>query len=169
MSARRLGVRWAAASAAALLMLTGWALAHRMPEVHITAERAELGGEPATALTFRLVAADVLVLLGRDRETNTDLSDEALLKEAGARVLRGITTKGGAARYLGAELEDNHVFLYATGPEALDVTDAKVLASVYDAWTNIYKDERKDGSPTRMFTQWGKQGSQRGHSHGHRH
>jgi hypothetical protein len=168
------GLRLAQLSAALLAALLLWgagasALAHRMPEVQITAERAELGGRAVTAMTFRLTAADALVLLGREREIATDLSDPAILKEAGEKALEAIATEGGPVSYLGGELDENYVYLFAAGPEGLELTDARVLASVYDAWTNIYRDERQEGLPTRMFTQWGEQGSQSGHRHGHHH
>jgi hypothetical protein len=125
-----------------------------MPEVYITAEATELDVGPATVLTFRLAAADVLVLLGKERDTDTELSDPDLLKRAAEKVLAGVTTTGGNPRSIGGELDGNHVFLYAAGPEGMDVTDAKVLSSVFDAWTNIYADERSDVA-TRMFTQSG--------------
>jgi hypothetical protein len=151
------GLLWAATAASA----------HRMPEVHITAETIDVEGEAMTGLTFRLMAADVLALLGADRDLSTDLKDWRVLQQAGERVLAGISTEGGEPNFLGGEVDGNYVFLYASGPKTLDVTDARVLSSAFDAWTNVYEDERSD-VPTRMFTQWGEQGSQHGYHH-HRH
>lgn len=138
------------------------ASAHRMPEVYVTIGSSEVEGEAVTAFTFRLYAEDALKLLGVERDLVVDLSDPALHEKLAGKVAAKVETSGGSLAFFGGDVEGNDVFLYFTAPVGTGVSDAQVLSSVYEQWTNRINDERSGQTETTVFTQ---KGALAGHHH----
>jgi hypothetical protein len=134
-----------------------------MPEVDVTLEATTIGERAVTAVTLRLHAEDALKLLKAAKGGEPGLDDEGALTFLARRAAATITFSGELPlSYVGGEVDGNAVYLFlATGPQAM-VTDASLLSSVYDRWTNRVTDLR-DGEPaTKVFTQGGE-------LHGHHH
>ena len=148
--------------ALAMAGLAAPALAHRMPEVDVVMDVTDLEGQPATSLVFHLEAADVLKLLGLERELSVDLREDNLLRMLSDKVQQQVVVAGGKLTYFGGEVEGDTVYLFYTAPLSINITDARVLTSVYDQWTNRINDQRGDEVVTTVFTQGG---ALEGHHH----
>ncbi|MEE4208150.1 MAG: hypothetical protein V2I43_02655 [Parvularcula sp.] len=139
-----------------VLTLMAPASAHRMPEVYVTLEGADLGGEPITAITLRLHAEDALRLLESEGLTGVELAEPSVLEALGRASGQGISLSGeGRVLFVGGEVEDNRVYLYLAAEEGSEITDAKVLSEVYTNWTNRVTDLRAEEPVTKVFTQGG--------------
>jgi hypothetical protein len=133
----------------------GTAAAHRTPEVHITAEIIEIGGEQRTALTVRMETEDALALGEEKIGTGFTLDDEAVMR-ALARHAAFAIDGSAPLDVLGGEVEADRSFFYLEGPADFELEKASVLSSVYLHWTNYFEDKRQAALPTRMFTQDGR-------------
>lgn len=151
-----------AALAGLALFIPGAASAHRMPEVDITVTTSEVEAGEVAVFTFRFHAADVLKVLGRDRDIEVDLSDPKLLAQLAVKAEERVRLEGGVLDYFGGEADRNAVFLFYTAKPDAQITDASVLSSVYRSWTNRVNDERSGETVTKLFTQGGEI---RGHKH----
>ncbi|MEM6913795.1 MAG: hypothetical protein AAF511_07440 [Pseudomonadota bacterium] len=138
-----------------LLALTAAAQAHRMPEVYITLEDSDLGGEPITAVTLRLHAEDAIALLSANNQPANNLETREEHKALAQLSVQGLTTNGETLSFLGGEVEGRAVLLYLTASPALKVIDSAILSTVYDQWTNHVMDRTQDGSRDLVFTQGG--------------
>ncbi|GGY56273.1 hypothetical protein [Parvularcula lutaonensis] len=154
--------RFLQALALIALLAPGIASAHRMPEVDITIATSEVGGEEVAAFTFRFHAADVLKALGLDRAVDVDLSDPKVLAMMAAKAEAKVVTEGGTLDYFGGETDGNAVYLFFTAKPGTVITDASVLSSAYESWTNRVNDERSGETVTTVYTQGGEL---KGHRH----
>ncbi|NNU14728.1 hypothetical protein HK107_00135 [Parvularcula sp. ZS-1/3] len=143
-----------AAALSLALACAGTAAAHRTPDAYITAERVEIGGEAVTALTIRLDAEDALRIASGSEALDADLSKDEVKARLATHLGLRLDIGEAELSYFGGEVEGDAVFVYLTGPAALEIRGARVLSSVYREWTNVVEDKRSDG-PTRMFTQNG--------------